>query len=58
MIDAHFTAKVNAQFETAFTAKFTPARTSPKTYTPVPPKLPWYLDFDGDGEPDGSNFHN
>ena len=58
MIDAHFTAKVNAQFETAFAAKFTAPRNFPKTYTPVPPKIPWYLDFDGDGEPDGSNFHN
>ena len=56
MIDAHFTAKVNAAFETAFVAKFTPQRTKPKTYTPVAPKLPWYLDFDGDGEPQGNEF--
>ena len=25
-------------------------------YAPVAPKLPWYLDFEGDGEPDGNEF--
>lgn len=42
MIDAHFTAKVNAAFEVAFVAQFTAPRTKPKTYTPV---------AEGDGEP-------
>ena len=46
MIDKHFEEKLNAQFEVAFAAKATPLRTMPKTYPPVAPKLPWYLDFD------------
>ena len=36
--------------------KFTVPRTKPKTYTPVASRLPWYLDFDGDGEPKGNEF--
>lgn len=51
MIDAHFAAQLNAKFEAAFHAKFTPERTHPMTHAPVAPKLPWYLDFDGPGEP-------
>jgi hypothetical protein len=56
MVDAHFVEKLNAEFEAAFAAKYTPARTMPKSYAPVAPKLPWYLDFDGPGEP-GTHSH-
>jgi IS1 family transposase len=51
MMDEYFAEKLNAEFEAAFAAKYTPARTTPKTYAPQKPKLPWYLDFDGPGEP-------
>ena len=44
MIDEHFEEKLNAQFEAAFAANVTPLRTMPKTFTPIPPKTPWYLD--------------
>ncbi|MEP6671890.1 MAG: IS1 family transposase [Chthoniobacter sp.] len=43
MIDRHHADIMNARFEAAFDAKFTPERTAPKTYAPVAPKLPWYL---------------
>ena len=52
MMDTYFADKLNAEFEAAFAAKYTPERTSPKTYAPQAPKTPWYLDFDGTGEPD------
>jgi hypothetical protein len=52
MIDAHFVAKVEAQFQGAFAvANFTPQRRFPKSYAPQAPKLPWYLDPDSGGEP-------
>ena len=51
MIESHFDAKLDAKFEAAFEAKFTAERMQPMTYAPVAPKLPWYLDFDGPGEP-------
>jgi IS1 family transposase len=54
MIDAHFEAKVNAEFEMAFAVKLTPARKFPKSYTPVAPKLPWYLDPNGEPPIDNS----
>lgn len=43
--------RIDAKFEAAFAAKGTPERTGPKTHAPIAPKLPWYLDFDGPGEP-------
>ena len=58
MIDAHFAAKVDAQFEAAFAVKLTPARTKPKTYAPVAPQLPWYLKGFKDGDAQPPNFHN
>ena len=51
MMVRHFEAKLAAQFEAAFDAKFTPMRTTPKTYAPIAPKLPWYLDMESGGEP-------
>lgn len=49
MIDAHFIAKVEAQFEEAFAvANFTAPRKFPKSYPPQTPKLPWYLDPEGE----------
>ena len=51
MIDAHFAAKLDAEFEMAFAAKITPARKGPKTWTPTPKDqipLPWYLDPNGE----------
>jgi len=48
MVDAHFVAKVEAQFEEAF-ANFTPQRVFPKSYPPQTPKLPWYLDPNSSG---------
>ena len=67
MIDAHFTEKENAAFEAAFAgrkvmelggvARLTPFRTSPKTFPPQPPVLPWYLDFENGVPPDDSS-HN
>ena len=51
MIDAHFVEKMTAEFEAAFEAKYTPLRTTPKTYAPVAPKTPWYLKpFEDGGE--------
>jgi len=50
MMDEYFAEKLNAEFEAAFAAKYTPARTMPKTYAPVPPKTPWYLKPFEDGE--------
>ena len=51
MIAAHHEAIITARFERAFeTSKprnFTAERTTPKTYAPVAPKLPWYLDPNG-----------
>lgn len=47
MADNYHSEKVDAMFEAAFHAKFTPHRTNPKTYAPVKPKTPWYLvEFD------------
>jgi len=54
MIDAHFSAKMDEEFEAAFEAKYTTARTTPKSYTPTPKSeipLPWYLDENSTGEP-------
>jgi hypothetical protein len=56
MIDSYWQAKEEAEFEAAFERKFTPARKTPKTYTPTPKDqipLPWYLDKDSGGEPGG-----
>lgn len=57
MMDAHFAAKVDAEFEMAFAAKLTPMRTKPKTYPPAKPVLPWHLKRFKDGNGDESNFH-
>ena len=52
IIDAHFIAKVEAQFEEAFaTTNLTRGREFPKTYKPQAPKTPWYLDPDSGGQP-------
>ncbi|MGB8166136.1 MAG: IS1 family transposase [Chthoniobacteraceae bacterium] len=57
MIDAHFAAKLDAEFEAAFAANITPARKGPKTWTPTPKDqipTPWYLKSFESGT-DGSN---
>jgi hypothetical protein len=49
MTDSCHEAKPVAQFEAAFEARFTPKRSTPKTYTPTPKSqipLPWYLRTD------------
>jgi len=50
MIDAHHEEKLNAEYEAAFAAKFTPARKFPKTDPPQKPKTPWYLQRFAGGE--------
>ena len=58
MVDAHLEAKLEAQYEAAFESlKFTPLRTRPKSYAPVAPKTPWYLDPNSGGKPGRRNFH-
>ena len=50
MSDEYHEAKLNAQFEAAFTERVTPKRQLPKTYPPTPKDklpLPWYLDPTG-----------
>lgn len=51
IIDEYHEAILAAQFEKAFETyqprNLTPARTTPKTYAPVAPKIPWYLDPNG-----------
>jgi len=51
MIDAYFARKLEAEFERAFDMKVTPLRTTPKTYAPQAPRLPWYLDPESGGNP-------
>lgn len=55
MIDAHFSAKIEAEFEAAFAARLTPLRTTPKTFPPTPKDqipVPWYLDPNGEIPPE------
>lgn len=52
LIDVHFKMKEEAMFEAAFAERVSEPRTNPKTYTPVAPKLPWYLDPESGGKPD------
>ncbi len=58
MMDAYFEAKLVAEFNRAFDEKYTPQRTSPKTYAPVvkQAELPWYLDMSRETPPDGLNL--
>lgn len=54
MIDEHYEAMLSAQFEKGFAdLKWTRPRTTPKTFTPVQPELPWYLDMDREAPPEG-----
>jgi IS1 family transposase len=54
MMDAYLAERSRLQFEHAFTMlKFHRARTTPKTFAPVAPRTPWYLDPESGGpEPD------
>jgi hypothetical protein len=52
MMDTYFLRKMEAEFEAAFAAKYTPLRTMPKTYAQKQPKVPWYLDPNSGGEPE------
>jgi hypothetical protein len=56
LIDTYFTNKLNAEFEKAFAAKYTALRTNPKSYSPIrrQAELPWHLDINSGGEPNGS----
>ncbi len=48
MMDAHHEAKLAAEFQCAFAERFTPGRSTPKSYQPTPKaniSLPWYLDM-------------
>lgn len=57
MCDRYHETKVATEFEEAFEARFTPKRTTPKTYAPTPKSklaLPWYLR--PDGEPPSSEL--
>jgi len=50
MIDAYLEAKMEGQYEEAFaTLNFTAPRKFPKSYKPVAPKVPWYLDPNSGG---------
>lgn len=51
MIDTYFQRKLEAQFMAAFEGKITQPRMFPKTYAPVKPKTPWYLDPESGGPP-------
>lgn len=47
---------LEARFEAAFAAKYDAPRKFPKSYTPTPKaqlELPWYLNPESDGEPEG-----
>ncbi len=48
MVDAYAKRKQDEAFEAEF-AKLTPLRTEPKSYEPVKPLVPWYLDKDSGG---------
>lgn len=52
MTDEFTARRERDAFEKAFAAKFSAPRTTPKSYTPVPPKTPWYLDVNSGGKPD------
>jgi IS1 family transposase len=58
MMDAHFEAKLTAEFERAFDEKYTSLRTMPKSYAPVAKQteLPWYLDTSRETPPEGLNL--
>lgn len=50
MKDAYLTERERLQFEQAFThLKFDRARSTPKTFAPVAPRTPWYLDPESGG---------
>jgi IS1 family transposase len=52
MMDAYLEEKMEARYEEAFaTMNFTAPRTRPKSYAPVAPKIPWYLDPNSGGNP-------
>jgi len=55
MADAFHAERERQAFEAAFEAKFSRPRTVPKTFPPQTPKIPWYLNPDGDGEPSYSH---
>ncbi|MCX6853499.1 MAG: hypothetical protein NTV80_01180 [Verrucomicrobia bacterium] len=53
MIDAYLNDQKNKAFEEAFNLKFQAPRRTPKAYTPVAPRTPWYLDPESGGpDPD------
>ena len=67
IVDAHIAAKEEAMFEAAFAGrqiapplqmKLTRPYTTPKTYPPQTPKVPWYLDPNSGGNPGPNNFNN
>ncbi len=50
MMDAYIAERARLQFEQAFTRlKFDRARSTPKTFAPVAPRTPWYLDPESGG---------
>lgn len=50
MMDAYLAERERLQFEQAFTRlKFDRARSTPKTFAPVAPRTPWYLDPESGG---------
>ena len=56
MVDAHFERKLVTEFERAFDEKYTPLRTTRKSYAPVAPKVPWHLDMNRETPPDNLNL--
>ena len=55
MTDRFTAERDRLAFERAFESKFSAPRSSPKTYAPVAPRTPWYLDVNSGGKPTDEN---